>query len=109
MSCIYIAYSWDIMGIYNVYPIEILCIYRLNLFDIHNIFMVYPVLAPFTCRSILIQQLRSLCFQISANLLCVSEREHMIRVLELIPGTPAACALCRGTHSGRGHLITVHR
>ena len=41
--------------------------------------------------------------------LTVSEREHMVRVMQLFPGTPAACALCRGTHSGSGHLITVHR
>ncbi len=41
----------------------------------------YPVLAPVTCSSILIQQSPLLCFLLSANLLCVSEREHMVRVL----------------------------
>ncbi len=68
--------------------------------DISSIYIIllymssktYPVLAPVTCRSILIQQSRSLCFQLSANLLCVSEREHMVRVLQLFPGTPAAWA-----------------
>ena len=59
---------------------------------------MYPVLAPVTCSSILIQQSRLLSFQLSANLLCVSEREHMVGVLQLFPGTPAACALCCGTH-----------
>ncbi len=49
----------------------------------------YPVLAPVTCRSILIQQSRLLSFQLSANLLCASEREHMVGVLQLSPGTPA--------------------
>ncbi len=65
-------YTCDIQCICNVYVIEIFCIYNLNLFDIHGICMVYvmhitsifflydkltyPVLAPFTCRSILIEQ-----------------------------------------------------
>jgi hypothetical protein len=66
----------------------------------------YPVLAPVTCRSILIQQSPSFCFQLSANLLCVSEMEHMVSVLQLFPGTLAACTLRRGTHSGSENLIT---
>ncbi len=36
------------------------------------------VLAPFTCSSILIEQSRSLCLQLSANLLPVSEGEPSV-------------------------------
>ena len=68
----------------------------------------YPFLAPVTRRPILIEQQRSLSFQLSTNLLCVSESEHLVSILQLIPGTPAGCALGSGTHCCSGHLIPVH-
>ncbi len=44
MQCLYTQYTCYILGMYNVYPIEIFCIYSLNLFDIHGICMVYEML-----------------------------------------------------------------
>ncbi len=89
-----------------VYAWFMYCILQLCTYDMT--LLTYQVFAPFTCRFILIEQSRLLCFQLSENLLCVSEREHLASVMQLLPGTPAACTLCCGAHSGHGHLITVH-
>ena len=64
----------------------------------------YPVLAPVTCSSILIQQSRSLSFQLSANHLCVSEREHIVGVLQLFPGRLGHQQLA---HCVVGHIVAV--
>ncbi len=41
MSCKYKKNTWDILGIYNVYPIQFFWIYSAKFFDIHSIFIVY--------------------------------------------------------------------
>ncbi len=46
MSCIYKKITWDILDIYNVYPIQFFWIFSLKFFDTHSIFTVYvmPIL-----------------------------------------------------------------
>jgi hypothetical protein len=44
MSCIYKQNTWDILGIYNVYPIRIFWIYSAKFFDIHSIlYYIYSI------------------------------------------------------------------
>ena len=115
---IYSAYTRNIhliSQVYIQYINSILHLYTTYIYHIHSIFMVYSIhimsiyqLSTVTRRPILIEQLRSLSFQLSANLLCVSESEHLVSILQLIPGTPAGCALRSGTHCCSGHLIPVH-
>jgi hypothetical protein len=114
---IYIVYGMDIQFKFYVYTIQIYLIYMvyawyincmLQVYTLYMPTLTYPILTSFTCRSILIEQPRSLCFQLSSNLLGFSERERLVCILQLISGTPAACALCRGTHCCCGYLISVH-
>ncbi len=114
---LYIAYAMYMSSKFSAYTVKIYLIYMVYAWYMYSrytsIYFLYdninlPGPFTFTCRSILIEQSRSPCLQLSANLLRVSDGEHLVSILQLIPGTLAACALRRGTHSDRGHLITVH-
>ena len=48
MSCIYKLNTWDILGTYNVYPIQFFWIYSAKFFDIHSIFIVYSMQCLYT-------------------------------------------------------------
>jgi hypothetical protein len=55
----------------------------LRVYTLYITLLTYTVLAPVMSHSILIEQPRLLCFQLSANFLCVSEREHLVNVSTL--------------------------
>jgi hypothetical protein len=118
MHIVYIKYAMHILSKFSVYEIYNYLIYMVyawyiscisQVYTLYITTLTYPALSPVTSLPIMIEQLLLLCFQLSANLLFFSEREHLVSILQLIPGTPAGCALCCGTHGCSGHLITVHR